>query len=797
MQTRKKVTAIFAATVLAASAATLSACGTTFTPPKGDYTSSSPAVSNGGFVVEYGSYVYFINGVETADSNNTYGTPVKGSLMRISRENLDKKINAAETVIPSLMVAGDYTSGLYIYKDRVYFATPNNVRNTSGVIETNYLDFKSAKLDGTDIKSYFNVDGSDTVYRYVSVEDTVYLMYEDDSDIHSYNTATGDDTLLVKGTQSHVFHLTEKGNPYVYYTMSVTGGADTANPSTYRYQQIYRVRADAKEGDGYEYTWDQEYLDEHNDGEVPYVNLGEIVLDGIGSTSIETQFTHDLKDGVTALTTNGYTYSLESYQNGGIYFTRKELVSTDSEGESGWLYYLPESSLGSNWNSVSGNAVKVSADSGYLDVVAQGTANASTTAAFYVEESGEYKHHYLYVSDSEIKRADVKQYADGAADEMRIALNVSGATLMPVGSESAGDYKYLYFYRTSGSGVSVERAVYNGTADDYNPLNFGEKEEYKPVKVLDVQHVSSWYPFEIVNGTLFFADAQTFSSTTYDYVSAVSLTKGGTYLTNSELRAFNEKWDEVKDYITEVASDQSDYSHLLECYFYAETDKYFNENLQEAKDAGKKDTYLLSQEEQDAFAAYVAGTSDEAKKFTDEDGNSYRKYSYYVTKLGKVTSEAEESWDSHWKSSIPKYTPPTTEEEGLAWWAWTLIGVGIGVGVAGIALAIILPLYFKKKKKTGTVKREKMVVDTTDDRSLDVYATGEANGTNKEPVSNEPTEETPAEEGVEASAETNEEVAEAESETDEAPAAEPVDAPSESAESAPNAEGDTSENGEN
>ena len=165
----------------------LAACDADFTPLGGDF-SSGEVVSNGGFVVEKGNYVYFINGVESYTSDNTYGTPVKGALMRIAKSDLAAGVNNAETVIPSLMVAADYSSGIYIFGDRVYYATPNNVRNTSGVVESEYLDFKSARLDGSDIESYFNVADNATVYRYAEVDGTVYLVYESDSELHSYNT---------------------------------------------------------------------------------------------------------------------------------------------------------------------------------------------------------------------------------------------------------------------------------------------------------------------------------------------------------------------------------------------------------------------------------------------------------------------------------------------------------------------------------------------------------------------------------------------------------------------------------
>ena len=69
--------------------------------------------------------------------------------------------------------------------------------------------------------------------------------------------------------------------------MGVTMDIDVEGGSLERdYNQVYRVRADVTEETApYEYTFSEEYLEEH-DGEAPYVNLGEIVLDGIGATYV-------------------------------------------------------------------------------------------------------------------------------------------------------------------------------------------------------------------------------------------------------------------------------------------------------------------------------------------------------------------------------------------------------------------------------------------------------------------------------------------------------------------------------
>ena len=434
----KKLITIMTAGVLAASAASLAACGYSFTPLGGDF-SSGEVVSNGGFVVEKGNYVYFINGVETYTSDNTYGTPVKGALMRIAKSDLEAGNNTAETVIPSLMVAADYTSGIYIFGDRVYYATPNNVRSTSGEIESEYLDFKSARLDGSDVESYFNVADNATVYRFQEVEGTVYLVYETDSELHSYNTETDTDTLLAKDVVEYVVDTAASGNPYIYYTMTVTMDIDVEGGSLERdYNQVYRVRADVTEETApYKYEFDAAYIEEH-DGEVPYVNLGEIVLDGIGASyaASPTEFTEvtgDLTDGVTPLSYAGYTYTLQALANNGLYFTRTDLAQTGSTGEDGWLYYLSADELGESWNSITGNGAA------YLDVVATTTDNASTAAIFYLDDEG--GHHYLYVSDGNIFRADVT----GAGTETTlIARDATDAVLISIDDTSSEDYSYVY-----------------------------------------------------------------------------------------------------------------------------------------------------------------------------------------------------------------------------------------------------------------------------------------------------------------------------------------------------------------
>ncbi len=756
MRKMKRI-AIVVAAIAAFGALSLTACGEEFTPladiPQGEVS------SNGGFVVKKGEYVYFINGVEAYTADNTYGSVVKGALMRAKEDEIEKGNGSAETVIPSLMVAADYNSGLYIYGERVYYATPNNIKNTEGEVENDYLTYMSAKLDGSDVVEYFRVSNNATEYRFVEKNDVVYLMYKDGSNLRSYNTASKTETLLVQDFESAVFNEKDVTDPTVYYTMKVTRDIDTDNSSAADYTQVYRVSADATQAP-YEYKFDETFVAEYkeeNDGKELYVNLGEIVLDGVGIRDIQndnlTQFTHDSTADTAGLSSAGYAYTLQSYQNGGVYFTRTDKTEAGTTTTTASLYFLATEKVDAEaWSSVSGNKT-----SNY-DVVAPSVTNASSSAIFYRTDAG---HHYLYLSGSNVYRQDVS-----AGETVTVANKVEGASLMFL------DGGYLYFNRTNGSGVSVERVAYGGKAEDYN---FLREEEYKTAKLLNVAHATGWYPYELINNVAYFADNETIGTTSFNYVTAVNLKNGETPWTNADMKAFNEKYEEVNDYISDLAEESEKISNAVKTYFYTGTRSYLDDNVAYAAELGEDALYTA--EELAAIDKYIAGT--------DLTFKDYRVLSAFVTRLGSVSESDQTTIDSHWTNLLEHAVAPV-EEEGLAWWAWMLIGIGIAIVVAA---AIVVPILVVRKKKQGedAPKKEKLAVDTTDDREIDVYnleesivvpleveedETVESAEPSVEEAPVAETAEAPAEEPVEAVEATSEEQAPA---AEEAPAEAPVE----------------------
>ena len=159
-------------------------------------------VSIGGFVAETQNYLYYINGIGTSTESNTFGAPVKGSLMAVAKADLGKSESEIKTeiVVPKLFVANDYNAGVYIFDDYVYYGTPSTDKTPEGTVANSEMMFMKTKLDGTDSKVLFSIDTLSAEYRIVEKDDTVYIVYYDatNSELISYNTANKAKAVIAK-----------------------------------------------------------------------------------------------------------------------------------------------------------------------------------------------------------------------------------------------------------------------------------------------------------------------------------------------------------------------------------------------------------------------------------------------------------------------------------------------------------------------------------------------------------------------------------------------------------------------
>ncbi len=764
MNKSKKIISVIAAAALSFSALSLAACADK--DYKGEaltagYQSDATVASNGGFLVEKGNYVYFINGQESNTADNTYGDVVKGALMRLSKTELAAgNYSKAQIVVPSLFVTGSYASGIYIYGDYVYYATPTADNDNQGNVANSSLDFKRAKLDGSEAPMggknnyFFRLTDNSVTYRYVQVGGTVYCMYEESGVLKSYNVTSGETVVLVSGADSFYYDTEDLSNPNVYYTMSVSNGLDEENSTTKSYNQIYCVNAantavvtaakasyavkNAAGATIAEYDFDEAFLkkqaeeasssgdDEYDPDDYttyPYVNLGELVLDGIGA---EDTFPEYRKHGVTTPASQasekwGYVYTIQGQKNGGLYFTRsaaKAITSNNPE----YLYYLPSSRV-AEWNTITSNQT--------LTLVAYDTAAASSTAIYLSD------HSYLYLDGSNLKRGKLGEAS------IRMESGLDSVTLWKV------DGEYLYYYGTGTNGKNLSRIKLSDDAGNYE---FMGGNEYDPVTVPLVDWTDAWYKPEFVTvgetTFVFYANAQSFGSGATAY-NNIYVTKLGT---NEQLTARQETLDAIEEYI-DGYSDNSQAQAVMRYYFRtAQTSAY---------DAVKD---LYSEKQQEYVTEFV-------KKFTDENGEFKGAYEKdFIALVGRVNESDQEGIDAAWESSLLQEEEEEEEDDSLPTWAIVLIVCG---SVLVVAAAVLIPLLIHFKRKKANKKREEAIVsayrrkkiDTTDDKSIDVYKDDEdetpAESEASEPVTEaETTEETPAEEPAPAEETTESEASE-------------------------------------
>ena len=671
--------------------------------------------SNGGFVVQKGegdnAWFYFINGVETSSSDNTYGSVGKGALMRISKKDLDAGNNAAETVVPELMVAGDYTAGLFIYGDYVYYATPNTLRNLDGEVESDYLNFRRASLDGSAMTDYYvQVSSNTTEYRFVEENGVVYLLYLDstDSEIHSYNTQSRVDTVLAKGYTAAEFDDSDPENPVVYYTMPVTTpntyDAASAAGSTEDYNQLYRVTASATESpygelDLSEYT-DDSVSESDENYQMEYINLGELVLDGIGIARKDfvTPFNHDLKndDGTADLSAiktlgNGFTYSILRYANGQVILSVTELVDSSVRA-----YALDdEDTAAETWNSVSANP-SFEVEPGGLTAISLSTTNIANTTFFYKDGEDQY---YIYVDDSgNITRVRVGTdpdtgYIDGSP--VILARGKSGAAIVSADPINGTDPAFLYYSVTGTNGLNLYRIQYNGTQEDYYTIPSSESDKnFTATQYLAIDYNSSWYKPEMLGGYLFFANAESYSE---NYVYVMENPSG-----NAALETVNEQYQAVNDLFTEMDTDFGDAANLARYYYYGgDLDTVRDETGEHYDQYQAEDFEVL-----DAFINCAGPDSTEYKSHGFDfsvlktgDGDTaavYNTRNSFYKLLGQVSESDAETIDDN---LIADLVLSETDEETSDAWTWQWAAIFVPVGVVVIAGAVVAVVLIRRKRK--------------------------------------------------------------------------------------------------
>lgn len=761
--------------IICAATALISVAGLALAAGCGNWTAEgvSPdnytqVTSNGGFAVQTDDYVYFINGYTLNTADNTFGTPLKGSIQRISKDSIARRdYTASETVVPLVAYSSHYYAGIYIYGDRIYYATPSTARNSTGEIQNSNLEFKSSSLDGRETMSeYYHRSNSTALeYRYVQPEEggDVYLLYvideslygesSDVTNIHSVNTSTGVDTILAYNVSEYSFDTQDPTNPYVFYTMPVTYNLGSDNAIKEGYNQLYMVRADASECNEYDFS----YVADYNADENPlYINCGDLVYDGIGNISYGerySQFNYGYGgDETYTINRTDTTYELSYYKDGVLTFT-----SQSSLASSAGLYRISIDGIDVNGDGqVDERGIDVNGDGAVDDDWNAITQNdsindhrllISTEDTEYTFVTLDGEQWALYNGDNGLM---LGQFVGGQIDNEFPITSSGTATILAVREETTAlesgsgtqTLTYLYYMRTGdGNGYFIYRIALSTDPDNYevNKLPYEEVYTYSEVRILDLDAYSSWYVPEFVGNTILFA-SETEGMSEYNYLMACDLSSDdGDMMSNAELNAYNEQYnavfDEIDAYGDETNSDGTTaYENLTDALryaFYTGDEGYLDELIQAYVDIqGEDEEYLYSKRSAEIYHEFIDATGDWAE-YADESRTvngevvHANRQPYYYALFGRMTEEDSENLTDTFRSSFMQSWPVDNstwwDDMGTAWQVVFIIAMCV-VGLAVIGGAVVLTIFLIRRKKNKAVEKEEgLKVDLTDDKNIDVY----------------------------------------------------------------------------
>lgn len=256
--------------------------------------------SQGGNAVQYGNYVYFINGYagydDTNGDQNDWPNVVKGGLYRAELYGEQNKQNAAEfdiaknpeavtdglefvrdesvdtdgkktdavrvqRIAPKRIGTSGYKQGgIFIYDDYVYFASPNNEKNKSGTVQTGKTDFFRAKLDGSDAERVYttkSATSTESAYAFYKYDGAVYLVAQDGTDLVSVRLgkkagkkvtiAQNITSVLLPYSETYYNGMNENTLDHFVYVLRAVGEQDTQKTGNV----IEIMRPDGKSGGVY------------------------------------------------------------------------------------------------------------------------------------------------------------------------------------------------------------------------------------------------------------------------------------------------------------------------------------------------------------------------------------------------------------------------------------------------------------------------------------------------------------------------------------------------------------------
>ena len=118
------------AAILLAFALLFTGCGYSFDALSGGPAAGTLPENNGSMAVKVGDYLYMVNGQGMQSENNEFGTPVKGTLIRVKLGTDGQPDgDSAAIVAPKIFYSGATNKGIFIFNDRIYYLSPSIQKN--------------------------------------------------------------------------------------------------------------------------------------------------------------------------------------------------------------------------------------------------------------------------------------------------------------------------------------------------------------------------------------------------------------------------------------------------------------------------------------------------------------------------------------------------------------------------------------------------------------------------------------------------------------------------------------------